>query len=111
MLVGDKIGSWDLILAQEEFAYNNLVNKSTRRMPFEIITREHPRGISKLRDIISEDQRISEAEEFANHMKDLHIQVKQHLEDMNNKYKEKEDEKRRHKNFEVGDEVMVYLRK
>lgn len=41
----------------------------------------------------------------------MHIQVKQYLEDMNNKYKEKEDEKRRHKEFEFGDEVMVYLRK
>lgn len=41
----------------------------------------------------------------------LHIHVKQHLEDMNNKYKEKAYEKRRHKEFEVGNEVMVYLRK
>lgn len=44
-------------------------------------------------------------------MKTLHTQVKQHLENMNSKYKEKENEKRRHKEFEVSDEVMVYLRK
>lgn len=41
----------------------------------------------------------------------LHIQVKQHLKDMNSKYKEKAYLKRRHKEFEVGNEVMVYLRK
>lgn len=44
-------------------------------------------------------------------MKDLHIQVKKHLEDMNRKYKENVDEKWRHKEFEFGDRVMVYLRK
>ncbi|GLJ21220.1 hypothetical protein SUGI_0388900 [Cryptomeria japonica] len=71
----------------------------------------HPRGISELRDISSEDRRSSEVEEFADHMAALHIQVKKHLEDMNNKYKEKADEKKRHKELEVGDELMVYLRK
>ena len=30
---------------------------------------------------------------------------------MNTEYKEKEDVKRRYKEFQVGDEVMVHLRK
>lgn len=30
---------------------------------------------------------------------------------MNSKYKEQENEKRRHNEFEVGDEVMLYMRK
>jgi hypothetical protein len=41
----------------------------------------------------------------------LYHQVKKILEDMNSKYKEQVDDKRRHKEFEVGDEVMIYLRK
>lgn len=68
-LVGDKTESWDLILAQAEFAYSNSVNRSTGRTPFEIVTGAHPRGISELRDISSEDQRSVEAEEFVDHIK------------------------------------------
>lgn len=110
-LVGEKTESWDLVLAQPEFAYNNSVNKSTKKTPFEIVTGVHSRGISKLRDISKEDKRSAEAEEFAEHLKKVHTQVKQQLGDMNQKYKEQANEKKRHKEFKVGDEVMVYLRK
>lgn len=92
-LVGDKIGSWDLILSQAEFAYNNSVNRSTGRTPFEIVTGVNPRGVAKLRDISMEEKRSAEAEEFADHMKIVHNQVKKHLENTNSKYKEKVDEK------------------
>ncbi|XP_059075372.1 pentatricopeptide repeat-containing protein DOT4, chloroplastic-like [Cryptomeria japonica] len=108
-LVGGKIRSWNLILAQAEFAYNNSTNRITGRMPFEIVTEAHPRGILELRDINNEDKQSAEVEEFADHMKALHTKVKKHFEDMNIKYKEKADEKRSHKEFEVGNEVMVYL--
>lgn len=40
-----------MILSQEEFAYNNLVNMSTWRTPFEIVIEENPRGLVELRDI------------------------------------------------------------
>ena len=33
------------------------------------------------------------------------------LEDSNQKYKDRADRSRRHKNFDVGDEVMVHLKK
>ena len=36
-LVGDKPKGWDLILPQAEFAYNNSVNRSTGRSPFQIM--------------------------------------------------------------------------
>ena len=36
-LVGDSLGNWDLVISQAEFAYNNLVNRSTRKSPFEIV--------------------------------------------------------------------------
>lgn len=87
------------------------MSRSIRKTPFEVVTGMHPRGISELRDISSDDRRSSKAEDFADHMATLYIQVKQHLEDVNNKYKEKADEKRRHKEFEVGNEVLLYLRK
>lgn len=84
---------------------------STRKTPYEIVTGVHPQGISELRDISVENKKSVEVEEFAEHMKKVYTQVKQQLEDMNRKYKEKENEKRRHKEFKVGDEVIVYLRK
>jgi hypothetical protein len=31
---GEKSGQWDLILAQDEFAYNYFVNKYVRNIPF-----------------------------------------------------------------------------
>ena len=36
-LVGDKPKGWDLILPQANFAYNNSVNRSTRKSPFQIV--------------------------------------------------------------------------
>ena len=36
-LVGDKPSNWEVVLAQVEFAYNNSVNRSTGKTPFEIV--------------------------------------------------------------------------
>lgn len=58
------------------------MNRSTKKTPFEIVTKVHPRGIAELKDISSEDRKSLEAEDSADHMAALHIQVKQHLEDM-----------------------------
>ena len=37
-LVGDKPSNWELVLAQAEFTYNNYVNRSIVKTPFEIDT-------------------------------------------------------------------------
>ena len=42
-LVGEKPGNWDLILPHAEFAYNNSVNRSTGKSPFEIVHGVSPR--------------------------------------------------------------------
>lgn len=79
--------------------------------PFEIVTRIQPRVISDLRDIIAEEKRSVEGEEFVEVMKSLHEEVKHKLEQSNKKYKDNANRSRRDKTFEVGDEVMVYLKK
>ena len=71
----------------------------------------HPRGISDLRDVASEEKRSTVGEEFADFMESLHKEVKLRLEKSNKKYKENADKSRRHHDFEVGDEVMVHLKK
>ena len=78
-------------MAQVEFAYNNFVNRSTRKTPFEIVIGMHPRGISDLRDVAGEEKRSIVGEEFANFMESLHKEVKLRLEQSNQKYKENVD--------------------
>ena len=42
-LVGIKQGVWDLIFSTAEFAYNNSVNRSTGKSPFQIVNDYSPR--------------------------------------------------------------------
>ena len=49
-LVIEHHSSWDHILPQAEFAYNDLVNRSIGRRPFQIVYGTQPRGVSELRD-------------------------------------------------------------
>lgn len=37
-LVGDKPSNWEAVLAQAECVYNNSMNSSTRKKPFENVT-------------------------------------------------------------------------
>ena len=87
-LARNKPSNWEMLLTQAEFTYNNSVNRSTGNTTFEIVTRTHPRGISDLRDVASEEKRSDVGEEFADFMESLHREVKLRLEQSNQKYKE-----------------------
>jgi hypothetical protein len=50
-LVTEHNSQWDQILPQAEFAYNDSPNRSTGKIPFQIVYGMHPRGISELRDL------------------------------------------------------------
>ena len=110
-LVGNKPSNWEMVLVQAKFSYNNSVNKSIGKSPFEIITRMHPRGISYLRDVGGKEKRSTAGQEFVDFMEYLHKEVKLRLEQSNQKYKENVDKSRRHHDFKVGDEVIVHLKK
>lgn len=43
--------AWDQIIHQAEFAYNDNVNRSTGKSPFEVVYGLHPRGVLELREI------------------------------------------------------------
>ena len=86
--IGDKPSKWEMVFAQAKFSYNNSVNWSIGKKPFEIVTRMHPRGISDLRNIASEEKRSAAREEFVDFMESLHKEVKLRLEQSNQKYKE-----------------------
>ena len=82
-LVGDKPKGWDLILPQAEFAYNNSINRSTGRSPFQIVYRSSPRTTPKLRKMEQEERTSVEAEKFVEHIKCLHEEVHAHITKMN----------------------------
>jgi hypothetical protein len=44
-------------------------------------------------------------------MKELHNQVKEHLQNLNQEYKHREDQHRREIQFEVGNRILAHLRK
>ena len=50
-LVTEHHSQWDNILPQEEFSYNDSINRSTRQSPFQIVYGMQPRGVSELRDL------------------------------------------------------------
>jgi hypothetical protein len=60
--------SWDQILPQAEFAYNDSVNRSTGKSPFQILYGTQPRGVSELRESGQAETSSASAEEFAEAM-------------------------------------------
>jgi hypothetical protein len=73
-LVTEHHSSWDQILPQAEFAYNDSVNRSTGKSPFQILYGTQPRGVSELRESEQAATSSASAEEFAEAMQELHSQ-------------------------------------
>jgi hypothetical protein len=110
-LVTEHHSQWDNILPQVEFTYNDSVNQSTGRIPFQIVYGIQPRGFSELRDSEQTATSSASVEEFAEAMKELRSQVKNQLMKSSQEYKRREDQHRRQLRFEVGDLVLAHLRK
>ena len=75
-LVTKHHNQWDHILPQEEFSYNDSLNRRTGQSPFEIVYGMQPRGVFELKDLEHNETRSVSAEDFAEAMKELHNQVK-----------------------------------
>jgi hypothetical protein len=110
-LVTEQGRQWDQILAQEEFAFKNLVNRITRKSPFKIVYGIQPRGITEFRYLNKYEFRSVGAEDFATEMQILYDRVREKLQDSRKKFRNRVDQKRREVQFEVGDEVLANLRK
>jgi hypothetical protein len=108
-LVTEQGRQWDQILAQAEFAFNNLVNRSTGKIPFEIVYGIQPRWIKYFRDLNQDEFRSARAEDFGVEMKKLHDRVREQLHNSSQKYKSRVDQKRREVQFKVGGEVLAHL--
>ena len=82
-LVQDKPKGWDMILPRAEFAYNNFVNRSTDKSPFQIVYGNSPRTGSELRMLDKGDISSAEVEDVAEHLKTIHEEVRQYIMKMN----------------------------
>ena len=110
-LVTEHHSSWDQILPQAEFTYNDSVNRSTGQIPFQILYGTQSRGVSELRESGQAETSSASAEEFAEVMEELHTKVKQRLQKSNQEYKRRADHRKRQIQFKVGDMVLAHLRK
>ena len=92
-----------MILPQAKFAYNNSVNRSTGKSPFQIVYGNSPRIVSELRKLDKGEISSAKVEEFVEHLKNIHEEVRKHIIKMNASYKAKANVKWRYKEFQVED--------
>nr|GFC27628.1 DNA/RNA polymerases superfamily protein [Tanacetum cinerariifolium] len=104
-LVENKPKQWDLVLPFAEFTFNNSKNRTTQRSPFEIVHVLSPYSVTDLAPIPNLGKANVKADEFAEHIKNIHEEVKLQVEAHNAKYKKAADLHRRKVVFEDGDYV------
>ena len=68
--------TWDHIIPQAEYAYNDSTNRSTGRSPFEVVYSLHPRGILDLKDVDKLAGDSGYANDFSLSMKEIHDSIK-----------------------------------
>ena len=89
--------SWDVIISQAKYAYNDSKNRTTGKSPFEIFYGMYPRGVCELRYLGDMDKRSGKFEDFVQTMKEIQKQVKNTIQDNTQKRKAKVDENRKTK--------------
>ncbi|KAL8091064.1 hypothetical protein AgCh_040244 [Apium graveolens] len=92
---GDRPKQWDLALAQAEFTYNNSINRSTKRSPFQIVYTSIPQHVVDLVPLPKLPGKSIAADHMIEKIAKLHEEVKLNLEKANAKYKEAADKHRR----------------
>ena len=79
ILVTKHHSQWDHILPQEKIAYNDSLNRSIGKSPFQIVYGMKLRGVSKLKYVEQDEFISASVEDFAEAMKELHSRFKERL--------------------------------
>ncbi|KAA0054062.1 serine/threonine-protein kinase TIO-like [Cucumis melo var. makuwa] len=88
-----------------------MANRSAGKSPFEVVYTSLPRVTFDLVNLCFVVDVSMEAEAMVERIFKLHQEVKSHLELPNDSYKIATNSHERFKEYQVGDLVMVYLRK
>jgi len=92
-LSGERPKQWDLTLAQAEFAYNSMLNRSTGKTPFQIVYCQPPHHALDPA-LLPKIQGMSiAAEHMADRIKTIEEEVQANLEEANVRYKTAADRK------------------
>jgi hypothetical protein len=109
-LMGEANRNWDLILPTAQLAYNSFANRTISISPFEVVHGYPPRKPLDLLPM-SPYVRVSESTEaFAQHLHNLHHEIRNKIQASNFQYKIHADTRQRHMEFQVGDYVMIRVR-
>ncbi|GJY22045.1 RNA-directed DNA polymerase [Tanacetum coccineum] len=94
-LIGDNTKQWDLILPQAEFGYNRSVNRTTGKIPFEVVYGRNPITPLDLVPVPAVGQFSKEEVDQSEQIKELHRSVQEQIIRHNKQYKEHADKRRR----------------
>ncbi|PKU81168.1 putative mitochondrial protein [Dendrobium catenatum] len=108
-LVQEYPKQWEEVLTTAEFAYNSMVNRSTGKTPFSIVFTKVPNLALDL--AILPKCKSGAAKNFTNQYSQMLEDVRLQLTNANRKYKADADRHRRPLVFNVGDLVMIRLRR
>ena len=97
-------------MSTTEFAYNNFVNCSTGKNPFQIVNGYLPHTHIDLVPL-PPHMRVSEpVQNFVKHIHDLYVEIRRKISLSNEEYKLTVDMHRGSKEFNIGENVMVHIR-
>ena len=99
--------NWADLLPLLEFSYNNSVHAATGVTPFVMNTGQHPREFADLLMPDKTPTRVQNVATFVSQMSDMTMAAREAIKTANEAYAKYADEKRREKEFEVGDKVLL----